>query len=146
MMSWEGVPDWIREAMERCLHDMQQPSPIDLRLEWSDDDALLQLWESGPDGSGGGFSFSHAQAGPELVDAIAHFLQDQIFWESRGAWAEARPMCPGHSHPATPKVLDDQAWWVCPESAKPLTIIGSYEHSDTTRPGRRARRQARRQT
>jgi hypothetical protein len=146
MLSWERAPDWVRETTDRCLHDMQQPSSIDLRFEWSADDALLVLSESGPDGSGGGFSFSHMQARAAVVDAFAHFLQDQIFWESRGAWAEPRPLCPGHSHPATPTVVDDEAWWTCPESAKSLSRIGSYEHPVEKLRGRSARRKARRLT
>jgi hypothetical protein len=117
---------------------MQQPSVVALCLEWSVDDALLMLSE--PDGGGGGFSFSYAHAGAEVVVAFADLLQDQVFPESRGAWGEARPSCPGHHHPAEPTVLDGEAWWICPETSQRLSIIGSYEHPVEKRRRRRARR------
>jgi hypothetical protein len=148
MESLEGAPDWVQETVERCLHDMQQPSVVDLRLTWSPDDASLGLDEPVPDGSGGGFSFSprarsflteeaglserDAQSGVAVVVAFAHLLQDQVFWESQAAWGEARPVCPGHPHPATPRVVNGEAWWTCPATRQPLWLIGSYEHPSRT--------------
>ena len=45
MSSWERPPEWVRDAVERCLHDMQQPSVVDLRLEWSEQDVSVIFWE-----------------------------------------------------------------------------------------------------
>jgi hypothetical protein len=141
MESWGTAPDWVRETAERCLHDLQQPSVVDLRLEWSEDDATLLLSELEPDGGGGGFSFSHSEPGAQNMVAFAHFLQDQVFWESLGAWAEARPACcRGHRHPATPNVLDGDPCWTCPQTGQRLSLIGSYEYPLTRRERRKARR------
>jgi hypothetical protein len=126
MQSWELAPEWVPETVDRCLHDMQQPSVINLRLKLSIDDAVLMLTE--PDGGGGGFSFSYAEPGPEVMVPFAGFLQDHVFPESLGAWGQALPACAGHHHPAKPTVLDGEAWWICPDTRQRLSPIGSYEH------------------
>ena len=101
MHSWERAPTWVREAVDRCLHDMQQPTVIDVPLDWVVD-ALF------PDAEDGGdrFSTTFARTGSELVIACADLLQYQAFPESEAAWGEARPACRGHRHPAKPTVLD----------------------------------------
>jgi hypothetical protein len=114
-----------------------------LRLEWSEDDATLGLSETGPDGGGGAFSFAYAQAGAEVVVALADKLQEHVFPESRGAWSQARPACRGHRHPAKPTVLDGEAWWICPETGHRLSLIGSYEHPVTRKERKARRRRAR---
>jgi hypothetical protein len=143
MQRWEQVPDWVREAVERCLHDLQQPSVVELRLEWSTGAAgdYLMLWE--PDGSGSGFSVFDAEAGAEFDVSLADFLQDQVFPESREAWGEARPACPGHQHPATPTVVDGDAWWVCPTAGTRLSVIGAYCHCEEKPAARRRARRPR---
>ena len=105
MQSWEMAPEWVREAVDRCLHDMQQPTAIDVSLDW-----VVDALFPDPERSGDGFSFSHAQPGAEFVIACADLLQYQAFPESEGAWGEARPACRGHRHPAKPTVLGGEAW------------------------------------
>jgi hypothetical protein len=46
--------------------------------------------------------------------------------ELHGAWAEARPACPGHPHPAVPLELDGQAWWMCPRDERRIARIGEH--------------------
>jgi hypothetical protein len=122
------VPGCLHEAVERCLHDMQQPTGIELDHDLSEDGEFLRFCES--DGSASGFSLRHGLRGAELVVALADFLHDQVFPESREAWGEARPTCPGHAHPATPTVLDAEAWWICPETKRPASVIGAYQHNE----------------
>ena len=59
MQSWERAPDWVREAVDRCLHDMQQPTVIDVSPDWVVD-ALF------PDPEDGGDRFSSPTLGREL--------------------------------------------------------------------------------
>jgi hypothetical protein len=121
----DSVPAWLHEAVTRCLHDMQQPTTVDLRLTLSDDGEHLEFLEA--DGSGSGFWLMDDQQGADLVVSLADFLQEQVFPETREAWGEARPACPGHQHPAAPAVLDEEAWWLCPVTNHRLAIIGTFE-------------------
>jgi hypothetical protein len=116
-----SVPDWLQDAVERYLHDLQEPTPIRLRIDtWEDGEALAFLERGG----GSGFWLATTNRGPELVVELADFLQDQVFPESREAWGEARPACPGHTHPASPELVDGEAWWTCPHSGRRLCVIG----------------------
>jgi hypothetical protein len=128
-MRRSNLPDWLHETVECCLHDMQQPTAVELRLELSGDGEHLMLWES--DGSGSGFYLLNEQRGAELVVHLADFLQEQVFPETREAWGEARPACPRHQHPATPTVLDGEAWWICPDTNRRLSVIGAYQQSES---------------
>jgi len=113
---------------------MQQPAAVDLHVTLSADGEYLLFRES--DGSSSGFYVVHERPGVELVVSLADFLQDQVFPETREAWAEARPGCPGHRHPATPAVVDGEAWWLCPASSRRLSVIGAYKHPEASSEGR----------
>jgi hypothetical protein len=123
----DSLPAWVHDAVARCLHDMQQPTAVDLRLALSDDGEYLVFRES--DGSGSGFYLMNDQRGADLVVSLADFLQEQVFPETREAWGEARPACPGHQHPAAPSVVRGEAWWLCPDTNRQLSIIGAYEQT-----------------
>jgi hypothetical protein len=72
-----------------------------------------------------------------LRDAFARALRDlqgadpkeQVFPETRAAWGQARPPCPGHAHPASAELVGDHAMWICPSSGQPLARIG-YLHEE----------------
>jgi hypothetical protein len=67
--------------------------------------------ERGGSGAAGlGLPDRSAPRAAELV-SWADWLQEQFFPETRGAWGEARPECPGHPHPASAVELDGEAWW-----------------------------------
>jgi hypothetical protein len=150
MRSWDTAPQWVREAVTRCLHDLQQPTVIDVPLDWVVDalfpdpkeiDGLFPY----PDASGDRFSSPFARTGSDLVVACAELLQYQLFPESEGAWGEARPACRGHGHPAKPTVWDGEAWWTCPTTGQPLSLIGAYQHPVDKRTRQELRRERRRQ-
>ena len=61
-----------------------------------------------------------------LPDWLADHLQEQFFPESGAAWGEARPACPGHSHPASASADEHEAWWECPVDGRRIAAIGSY--------------------
>ena len=137
MHGWEGAPDWVREAVDRCLHDMQQPTVVDVPLDW-----VVDALFPDPEGGGDRFSSSYARTGAELAVACADLLQEHGFPESEGAWGEARPACRGHSHPAKPTVLDGEAWWICPNTGQRQSLIGAYEHPVDRRTSRKLRRRS----
>jgi hypothetical protein len=107
------------------LADLQRSSPIDLRAGY--DDAAGQLWisEAGEFGMWGYEPWDERGAGL-LVD-LADCLQEQFFPETRGAWGQARPCCPGHPHPAQAVRLGDEAWWICPVDQIRIGRIGELE-------------------
>src|SRR5947209_3304532 len=104
------IPGWLRPIIDAVMHDMQQPRPVPVEVAWeheSENSGVLWFSETGQSGAGGyGIAYdSHTSAAQRLV-GLAWYLQDQFFPESEDAWAQARPPCPGHPHPATPVVRD----------------------------------------
>ena len=113
------------EAFERALGDLQSDDPIALRVVGFEDDRLVVREAGEPDATG---LWIPPDAEPEeLVVSLADQLQEQVFPESRGAWGQARPRCPGHDHPARAELVGDRAMWVCPASERPLRRIGRDE-------------------
>ncbi len=127
----EEIPGPIREPLDLALGDLQGSRPIELRVgfERRPDINLPGEWDSvlwflEPGGSGSGFGW-FGETGAELAVKIADYLQEQVFPESRQAWGEARPPCPGHGHPAAPALVDGEAWWLCPATGGALGRLGS---------------------
>lgn len=125
---FEEVPEWLRELLEVVLADFQKPTMIDL-LVGRDERGVVWFSEPGESGRAG---FGAAGDGPGsasiewLVD-VAYWLQDQVFPETKGAWGEPRPRCPGHSHPMVPEVRDGEAWWACPRDGRAVFRVGQFE-------------------
>jgi hypothetical protein len=122
------LPDWLRLAVDPVLADLQRPRPLPLEVGYDlrAGDAWPTLWvrEEGERFSCVGCGLYDGVRGAELIVQIAEHLQEQFFPESRGAWGEARPECPTHTHPATPELSDGEAWWVCPFDGHRLGLIG----------------------
>jgi hypothetical protein len=60
------------------------------------------------------------------VVVLADWMEDQFVLETRAAWGEARPACPGHRrHPAQAEEVAGAAWWVCPIDRRPIAPPGS---------------------
>ncbi|HEX5782167.1 MAG TPA: hypothetical protein VFX80_09600 [Solirubrobacteraceae bacterium] len=116
------MPPYVLQAFERALGDLQSDQPIDLQVVGLEGDLLVVREAGEPDTTG---LWIPPDAGfEELVVAFADQLQEQVFPESRGAWGQARPPCPGHNHPARAELVGDQAMWVCPVSELQLRRIG----------------------
>jgi hypothetical protein len=102
--------------------------PVALAVGWTSDgeDGYGTLWLQEA-GSEPGVVGVHVRRGePAAVIAeLADRLQDQFFAETRSAWGEARPACPGHGHPAVAEVEDAVAWWVCPSTGARVARIGA---------------------
>jgi hypothetical protein len=123
------MPAWLLEIVEPVLADIQRPHPIELLIGFQ---APRTLWLSEP-GERGVAGFEPWDEGePETSLRVtrtiefADWLQEQFLFESRGAWAQARPACPGHSHPASPMEIDGEAWWGCPYESRPIVPIGQF--------------------
>jgi hypothetical protein len=120
----QPLPRWLVEAVDALMADLQQPSPLDLRLGF---DAVEQtLWISEGGGRDAIFNFGlwGEERGAALFVTLAHWLQEQFFPETRGAWGQARPECPGHTHPAEAAAIDNEAWWLCPRDYHQIARVG----------------------
>jgi hypothetical protein len=125
------LPGWLLEVVEPVLSDVQQPTPIELMIGFQ---APRTLWLSEP-GERGVAGFEPWDEGdpersPRVIRVIefADWIQEQFLFESSGAWGQARPACPGHSHPASAVEVDGEAWWGCPYEDRPIAPIGKLTH------------------
>jgi hypothetical protein len=116
------VPDWLREAVDAVLADLQQPTPVGVRLGYEDSNRRLWVSEAGERGRWGYESWD--LRGVELLVNLADSMQEQFFPETRAAWGEARPECPGHPHPAQAREVAGEACWVCPVDGRRIAMIG----------------------
>jgi hypothetical protein len=78
-----------------------------------------------PDGKRFGFGVSSDEPEVTLLVSLASGLQENIP-EIASAWGQARPRCPGHTHPASPLVSQATAWWACPIDDHLIAQIGSF--------------------
>jgi hypothetical protein len=121
------VPDWLMsEVLEPVLHDLQRPRPVEIELgvEPRDEGGTVWFAERGCSGAAGLGLPDPSGPRAEMLVSWADWLQEQFFPETRGAWGEARPACPGHPHPASAVELDGEAWWVCPADGRRIGTIG----------------------
>jgi hypothetical protein len=110
--------------VEAALADLQQPIAIDVHVGFEPASGVLWLSEPGERG-GSGFQ-ALDERGVYLLVVFADWLQQQFFLESRGAWGEARPACPGHPHPAHAHEVNGEAWWLCPVDGRQVAMIGRF--------------------
>lgn len=136
------VPDWLAAAVWTALRDLQRPREIVVAFDFTPFDRReLEAWGGrtgghlgfykSRDGRGYGTTVLDQEDPVELIAFIADRLQDQVIWESDEAWAQPRPQCPGHVHPATPRVCDGEAVWVCPKTDEVIAQIGSFPMTRT---------------
>jgi hypothetical protein len=120
-----ALPPWLDAPVRMALKDLQHPTPVELRLGYSAAQSGGTLWvqERGEEAWLGVWLPGHERSST-LVVRIADELQEQFFPESKGAWGEPRPPCPGHEHPATAREHGDEAWWTCPGDHRRLARIG----------------------
>lgn len=100
--------------MTDVVGDLQRPRPVDVVLCFMTGEHGGQFWigEHG-EGDGAGCAIPRDDS-PQARVQLADWLQEQFFAETRSAWGQARPECPSHTHPAIPREVDGEAWWVCP--------------------------------
>jgi hypothetical protein len=116
--------DRLRDAAARVLADFPEGESVSLNVTcWQARDG--RWWLKIAEDSGISYEES-TQSGPpsepELLVAIAYYLQDHVF--DTEPWGEARPICPGHPHPPDPRIIDEKAVWICPRDGRMLAPIG----------------------
>lgn len=116
----------MAEVLGPVLSDLQRPHPVDLDLgfEPRGDGGLVWFRERGVYGTTAHGIPDRSSPRSELLVIWADWLQEQFFPETRGAWGEARPECPGHPHPASALEVDSEALWVCPVDGRRIGRIG----------------------
>jgi hypothetical protein len=145
----QQLPVELRELLDLVLGDMQGSQPIAVQVRWDpawvwpgaklhghQDPPCPMLIISEPDFPGGvGWTPAAPGVGAsrewgadytpaEMAVNLADHLQDQFFPETGGAWGQARPACPGHAHPAEPRLIDGVAWWTCPRDGRTFARFG----------------------
>jgi hypothetical protein len=122
-----ALPEWLAGPLQEVLRDMQQPRALELAIWWEPpfdtEWGLVWCTEVGERGRAG-MGVTPMESVEDLKVHIADWMQDQWFPETAGAWVEARPECPAHTHPAAPGIPDDVAVWACPKDGRVLARIG----------------------
>ena len=151
MHEYGRPPDWLDAPAAAVLRDLQGSQPIaeitviasraaDLNglqigiaegPEFSEPLPQLEddLDPAEPTEHGGGLGgdwVPRTLTGPSLLVLIADILQEDLA-ETHATWAQSRPPCPHHPHPARPAIRDGEAWWVCERDDEPLYRIGRGE-------------------
>jgi hypothetical protein len=104
------------------MADLQQPTPIDVTVGFDASTQTLWFGEGGVPRAG--YTPEDGSTDVELLVNLADYLQEQFFPETSGAWGQARPVCPGHPHPASADEIAGEAWWVCPLDSRLIATIG----------------------
>ena len=117
-------PDLIRK-LQPVIRDLATTG-IDVTLNdagWDSASAdSFMLWL--PPGGGRGIQWDEGSDLPwDLVSAM-DIIQDEVI-EARlergmGIW----PVCTGHEHVPVPRISDDRAVWMCPNTRKIVAAIG----------------------
>lgn len=122
----EPLPGWLEDWVRAVLVDLQGEDPIDFPLGLVTRHNHRGLWHLDDDGTGQAIltELDLEATGPRdeegLKGLVVEHLQE-AFQESAAAWGQARPACPGHSHPAT---YGADGLWVCPASLVPIGRVG----------------------
>jgi hypothetical protein len=123
----DALPGVLGEAVERALADLQHPTPVPIekvtfeRDREDDRSGLLTVWFG--DGGRTGLGLEVGSDPAEVIADVADLIQG-LLPEEPEAWAEARPSCPAHSHPAVALTVDGIACWVCPNERRVIAQIG----------------------
>jgi hypothetical protein len=112
------------------LTDLQHPTPIGFATSYWRQRGIGAEWlvgvrlVDGPGGTEFEVSADHRGAGlwTRFADRVQTWLQ-----ETRVAWGQARPPCPGHTHPAQPGEEYGVASWYCPADHQRIARIGEYQ-------------------
>lgn len=117
-------PSWLSDAVDAVLADLQHPSPIEFVVSYRADVAVAVSIEGDASTT---FEVDPEYRGAFLLERFADHVQE-FLQETHAAWGEARPPCPGHTHPARPYEDEaaDVAWWYCPLTNQDIARIGRY--------------------
>lgn len=122
LLAWEEAlpPVWFREAVEAVIADFPIAPRSVIYGRRGADGAVVVGFDRG------GWVFTDRRArGASLRVAFAASLQSEVF-DGQGSepWGQAWPVCPGHSHAPSPRVVNGEAVWICPREERVLAPVG----------------------
>lgn len=125
---WEPAPGWLQAMADAVARDLGgDDGPLALSVRFARDpeaDYLGEVFVRFADGEGGGFSVGLFDTPADQLARVADSIQGE-WCESSAGWAQARPACPGHPHPARAVADDGAAWWSCPDDGRRVAPIGA---------------------
>lgn len=135
-VNFEAPPPWLGDAVDAVLGDFQRPRAIDMEWRYEPGDGMGTVWlrESGDEHGLAFWIPEQTREGSWFLLLLADWLQDQFFPDTRSAWGEARPECPGHPHPADTVLVADEAWWACPLDGRRIARIGRLGRDSSPEP------------
>ena len=124
----EPLPEWLELWIVAVVGDLQGDDPVDFRLGLVEYIGIRAVWYLEDDGSGQQIyseeELAFAPQGSSFYrDVIAERLQE-AFIESDAAYAQPRPQCPGHPHPAD---YVEGGSWRCPATGASLGPVGRLD-------------------
>lgn len=121
------VPEWFGQLLDVVIPDFQHPRPVEVLAGYDDTRGVVWIGERDELGRAGFRILDRPddETATQLLVSLVDWLQEQFFPETRAAWGEARPECPGHPHPAAVIELDGEAWWTCPTNGRQISRVGA---------------------
>lgn len=127
----EPIPDAVASAARRVIADVDGAEPLPITLvsyiQRSEDSVLGMLIISVGE-SVYGFGVDPVASDAELVWEVAEGVQEYLS-ETDLAWGQARPVCPGHPHPAIARIDGGIVVWTCPHDGRRLAVAGELVES-----------------
>ena len=131
MSAGVGAPAWLSDAVDAVLADLQHPTPIPFETAYrprpGEEGEWLVAVRLADEPGATEFEVVGEHRGAFLWEYCADQIQTWL-QETHAGWGQARPPCPGHTHPARPYGDDEAetAWWYCPETERNIAPIGRY--------------------
>jgi hypothetical protein len=122
----QPIPDAVARAARRVIADVDGAEPLPITLvsyTQRSEDPVLGMLIIGVGEAMYGFGVDPAASDAELLWEIAEGIQEYLS-ETALAWGQARPVCPGHPHPAIARVEGGKAVWICPRDDRQLGVVG----------------------
>jgi hypothetical protein len=122
--------NWLDSAVKRLSADIHDTTPFepDISIGWERDEDSSYNWTYTSRSPGRGERWGvlgHPASEADATVTLTHILVDDVIDELAEAW----PRCPGHLHPAVPRLIGERAMWSCPKTGDRVSEIG---HLDST--------------
>jgi hypothetical protein len=123
----QPLPDAIASAAKRVIADIQGDKPLPIALAYMpcSEDMNFGTLVVNVGGERYGFGVDSGASETEIVRALAEGVQEHLS-ETALSWGQARPVCPGHPHPAIAHVDGGDAVWACPRDGRRLGVVGEF--------------------
>jgi hypothetical protein len=107
-------------ALERVMRDLHATSRLrpEVQIDFTSPKDLQYWYESR-------HAYGLHRGTVDIEDAtveLADLVQNDVLED---LWGTAWPACPGHDHPASPRMIDGMATWVCGKTGAKLADVGN---------------------